>query len=94
MDIDENLNYLLGKLSLFNQEFYQIKLGLGKTLDEMRSTYKTVREKIEKGAGGNETQDSSGKWSTLPSTSSLGLAFLCVSNNKKSKMSCKNRWND
>jgi chromosome segregation ATPase len=61
MDIDENLNYLLGKLSLFNQEFYQIKLGLGKTLDEMRSTYKTVREKIEKGAGGNETQDSSGK---------------------------------
>jgi chromosome segregation ATPase len=61
MDIDENLNYLLGKLSLFNQEFYQIKLGLGKTLDEMRSTYKTVREKIEKGAGGNETEDSSGK---------------------------------
>lgn len=41
----------MGKLSLVTQEFNQIKTGLGKALDEMRGTYKTVREKIKPGPG-------------------------------------------
>nr|XP_015837908.1 PREDICTED: interaptin [Tribolium castaneum] len=50
-EVDENLNFLLGKLSLVSQEFNQIKTGLGKALDEMRATYKTVREKVNEGPG-------------------------------------------
>ncbi|XP_063917255.1 putative leucine-rich repeat-containing protein DDB_G0290503 [Zophobas morio] len=60
-EVDENLNYLLGKLSLVTQEFNQIKSGLGKALDEMRSTYKTVREKINQGPGPHKIEDSTSK---------------------------------
>lgn len=47
----------MGKLSLVSQEFNQIKMGLGKALDEMKSTYKTVREKINEGPGPHNIED-------------------------------------
>ncbi|RZC40229.1 paramyosin, partial [Asbolus verrucosus] len=57
VEVDENLNYLLGKLSLVSHEFNQIKSGLGKALDEMRATYKTVREKVNEGPGPHSIED-------------------------------------
>lgn len=51
-EVDENLNFLLGKLSLLSQEFNRIKSGLGSTLDEIRSSFQKVQEKIkDKGPG-------------------------------------------
>lgn len=45
--LDENLNYLLGRLSLVTQEFNQIKTGLGQALDNIRSTFQVVQNKME-----------------------------------------------
>lgn len=51
-EVDENLNYLVGKLSLLSQEFNRIKSGLGSTLDEIRSSFQNVQDKIkDKGPG-------------------------------------------
>ncbi|XP_066140567.1 putative leucine-rich repeat-containing protein DDB_G0290503 [Euwallacea fornicatus] len=64
-EVDENLNFLLGKLSLLSQEFNRIKSGLGSTLDEIRSSFQKVQEKIkDRGPGphkisSNEVLDSS-----------------------------------
>ncbi|GAB0089375.1 uncharacterized protein DMENIID0001_039030 [Sergentomyia squamirostris] len=46
-EVDSNLNYLLGRLSLVTQEFNQIKLGLGDALDNIRSSFMTVQSKIQ-----------------------------------------------
>lgn len=46
-EVDENLNYLLGRLSLVTQEFNQIKTGLGSALDQIRSSFQTVQDKIK-----------------------------------------------
>lgn len=45
MEVDENLNYLLGRLSLVTQEFNQIKTGLGNALDNIKASFKIVQEK-------------------------------------------------
>uniref|UniRef100_U5EM88 Putative leucine-rich repeat-containing protein n=1 Tax=Corethrella appendiculata TaxID=1370023 RepID=U5EM88_9DIPT len=50
-EVDSNLNFLLGRLSLVTQEFNQIKLGLGDALDNIRSSFLTVQEKIKVGPG-------------------------------------------
>ncbi|KAL6424935.1 hypothetical protein ACFW04_010068 [Cataglyphis niger] len=44
-EVDENLNYLLGRLSLVTHEFNQIKTGLGKALDNIKASFKVVQEK-------------------------------------------------
>lgn len=46
-EVDSNLNYLLGRLSLVTQEFNQIKVGLGKALDNIKSSFEVVQTKIQ-----------------------------------------------
>ncbi|XP_075238148.1 uncharacterized protein LOC142334205 [Lycorma delicatula] len=46
-EIDDNLNYLLGRLSLVTQEFNQIKSGLGTALDNIRSSFLSVQDKVK-----------------------------------------------
>lgn len=46
-EVDSNLNYLLGRLSLVTQEFNQIKFGLGEALDNIRSSFMTVQDKVK-----------------------------------------------
>lgn len=43
-EMDENLNYLLGRLSLVTQEFNQIKTGLGSALDNIKSSFKELQK--------------------------------------------------
>jgi hypothetical protein len=50
-EVDSNLNYLLGRLSLVTQEFNQIKFGLGEALDNIRSSFMTVQEKVQQNVG-------------------------------------------
>lgn len=44
-EVDKNLNYLLGRLSLVTQEFSQIKTGLGTALDNIKASFKEVQDK-------------------------------------------------
>lgn len=46
-EVDENLNYLLGRLSLITQEFNQIKVGLGGALDKIKESFLAVQEKLK-----------------------------------------------
>lgn len=50
-EVDSNLNYLLGRLSLVTQEFNQIKFGLGEALDNIRSSFETVQKKVNQNIG-------------------------------------------
>lgn len=43
-EVDENLNYLLGRLSLVTQEFKEIKIGLGDALESIRVGLQTVQQ--------------------------------------------------
>uniref|UniRef100_A0A1B6D977 Paramyosin n=1 Tax=Clastoptera arizonana TaxID=38151 RepID=A0A1B6D977_9HEMI len=57
-EVDENLNYLLGRLSLVTQEFNTIKTGLGDALDNIRSSFNSVQEKVKKVGPGPNPIDS------------------------------------
>lgn len=46
-EVDDNLNYLLGRLSLVTQEFGLIKTGLGDALESIRSSFKAVQEQVQ-----------------------------------------------
>ncbi|KAK7868434.1 hypothetical protein R5R35_005056 [Gryllus longicercus] len=53
-EVDENLNYLLGKLSLFSSEFGQVRTGLGEALDSIRTTFQEAQSAIrDAGPGPN-----------------------------------------
>ncbi|XP_052743258.1 structural maintenance of chromosomes protein 2 isoform X1 [Bicyclus anynana] len=47
LEVDSNLNYLLGRLSLVTQEFGQIKTGLGEALEKAKSSFQDVKTKLE-----------------------------------------------
>lgn len=47
IEVDENLNYLLGRLSLVTQEFNLIKTGLGKALDDIKASFEEVQKKVK-----------------------------------------------
>ncbi|XP_001654146.2 uncharacterized protein LOC5572647 [Aedes aegypti] len=49
-EVDSNLNYLLGRLSLVTQEFNFIKKGLSKALDEIKSSFVEIQDRV-KGPG-------------------------------------------
>ncbi|CAH1964293.1 unnamed protein product [Acanthoscelides obtectus] len=51
-EVDENLNYLMSRLSLVTHEFNQIKTGLGKALDQIRDNFKSVQDKVKDHAPG------------------------------------------
>lgn len=58
-EVDDNLNYLLGRLSLVTQEFNQIKTGLGTALDNIRSSFLEVEDKVKNvGRGPNPIETS------------------------------------
>lgn len=64
--VDDNLNYLLGRLSLVTQEFNQIKLGLGEALDNIRSSFHTVQDKVKNvGPGPNPIEEEVTGFDTL-----------------------------
>ncbi|XP_044740318.1 uncharacterized protein LOC123301572 [Chrysoperla carnea] len=46
-EVDENLNFLLGRLSLVTHDFNQIKIGLGDALDNIRGSFITVQNKVK-----------------------------------------------
>lgn len=55
-EVDDNLNYLLGRLSLVTQEFKEIKVGLGEALDSIRVGLQTVQDNkaaVDMGPGPN-----------------------------------------
>lgn len=58
-EVDDNLNYLLGRLSLVTQEFNQIKTGLGAALDNIRSSFLEVEDKVKHVGRGPNPIDSS-----------------------------------
>lgn len=55
-EVDENLNYLLGRLSLVTQEFREIKIGLGEALESIRVGLQMVqgnKTAVDTGPGPN-----------------------------------------
>lgn len=50
-EVDDNLNYLLGQLSMVTQEFNQIKIGLGEALDKITTSFHSVQAKLERKYG-------------------------------------------
>lgn len=47
LEVDDNLNFLLGKLHLTTQEFNLIRGELGKVLDDIKNNFKKVKGKVE-----------------------------------------------
>lgn len=65
-EVDENLNYLLGRLSLVTQDFSQIKSGLTRALDDIRSSFMAVQKKITTVGGRNPITSEEAAAGALP----------------------------
>ncbi|XP_050502823.1 myosin-4 isoform X2 [Diabrotica virgifera virgifera] len=50
-EVDENLNYLIGRLSLVTEEFNRIKTGLSSALEKIKESFHAVQEKVDEGPG-------------------------------------------
>ncbi|EDW04314.1 GH13899, partial [Drosophila grimshawi] len=46
MDMDGNLNFLLGRLSLMSSEFANIKKGLADSLNDLRNSFQMIHERM------------------------------------------------
>lgn len=53
-EIDDNLNYLLGRLGMVVQEFNKIKSGLGTALEDIRNSFQVVQNKIQGNSNRNK----------------------------------------
>ncbi|XP_030555195.1 uncharacterized protein LOC115758608 [Drosophila novamexicana] len=51
IDMDDNLNYLLGKLSLMSSEFANIKKGLADSLMDLRNSFQLIHERMPSSSG-------------------------------------------
>ncbi|XP_017107304.2 adventurous-gliding motility protein Z [Drosophila bipectinata] len=51
IDMDDNLNFLLGKLSLMSGEFAKIKIGLADSLENLRNSFHDLHERMPTGPG-------------------------------------------
>ncbi|XP_016954840.1 uncharacterized protein LOC108027785 [Drosophila biarmipes] len=51
IDMDENLNFLLGKLALMSSEFANIKKGLAESLEDLRNSFHVLHERMPTGPG-------------------------------------------
>ncbi|XP_034472291.1 uncharacterized protein LOC117780032 [Drosophila innubila] len=51
IDMDDNLNFLLGKLSLMSSEFANIKQGLADSLMDLRNSFQMIHERMPSSSG-------------------------------------------
>lgn len=51
LEVEGDLNYLLGRLSLVTQEFNNIKVGLGEALQNIRESFNAVEKEVKKNVG-------------------------------------------
>ncbi|KAM8717738.1 hypothetical protein ACLKA7_004442 [Drosophila subpalustris] len=51
IDMDDNLNFLLGKLSLMSSEFANIKKGLADSLMDLRNSFQMIHERMPSSSG-------------------------------------------
>lgn len=66
-EVDENLNYLLGRLSLVTQEFNQIKSGLASALDSIRKSFLELQGQVtDLGPGPNPIPEEPPSPAVLP----------------------------
>ncbi|XP_069361251.1 putative leucine-rich repeat-containing protein DDB_G0290503 isoform X4 [Maniola hyperantus] len=75
LEVDDNLNYLLGRLSLVTQEFGQIKTGLGDALEKAKTSFHDVQTKLEGREGNRGMRRDNTPWTN--SSSSAQSALLC-----------------
>lgn len=51
LEVEGDLNYLLGRLSLVTQEFNNIKTGLGEALQNIRDSFNAVQKEVQQNVG-------------------------------------------
>ncbi|KAH8376670.1 hypothetical protein KR093_000727, partial [Drosophila rubida] len=56
IDMDDNLNFLLGKLSLMSSEFANIKKGLADSLMDLRNSFQMIHERMPSSAASQQQQ--------------------------------------